>query len=82
VAKDTSKDSNNEVVGIAMWMPPRPAELKETWREWLEGWKMWVQQVKMNLWYGRGGLNVKVRGLVSTSTETNCIDEVTGLCVG
>lgn len=43
-----------------MWMPPRPAELKETWGEWWEGWKMWGSQVAMNLWYGRGGLNVKV----------------------
>jgi hypothetical protein len=82
VAKDTSSDFKDEVVGIAMWMPPRPAELKETWSEWFEGWKMWAQQVKMNLWYGRGGLNVKVGGLVSTSIETNYIDEVTGLCVG
>ena len=43
-----------------MWMPPKPAGEKETWAEWLEGWKMWGQQVGMNLWYGRGGLNVKV----------------------
>jgi len=43
------------------WMPPRPSELKETWGEWLEGWKLWWQQVGMNVWYGRGGLNVKVR---------------------
>jgi len=41
-------------------MPPRPSELKETWGEWLEGWKLWWQQVGMNVWYGRGGLNVKV----------------------
>ncbi|KAG4432665.1 hypothetical protein IFR05_011843 [Cadophora sp. M221] len=52
-------DDNEKVLGIAMWMPPRPAEPKETWGEWWEGWKMWTQQVGMNLWYGRGGLNVK-----------------------
>lgn len=45
---------------VVQWMPPRPAELKETWGEWWEGWKLWCQQVGMNVWYGRGGLNVKV----------------------
>ena len=43
-----------------MWMPPRPAELEVTWGEWWEGWKLWTKQVGMNLYYGRGGLNVKV----------------------
>ncbi|TVY78213.1 hypothetical protein LSUE1_G004673 [Lachnellula suecica] len=59
VAKDTSSDAKDEVLGIAMWMPPRPTELKESWAERFEGWRMWAQQVRMNLWYGRGGLNVK-----------------------
>jgi len=68
VAKDTS--ANDKVLGIAMWMPPRPSALKETWGEWFEGWKMWAQQVRMNIWYGRGGLNVKVRVFVSLSVET------------
>lgn len=52
-------------MGIAMWMPPRPVELKETWGEWFEGWRLWGSQVVMNLWYGRGGLNVKVSESVS-----------------
>jgi hypothetical protein len=59
VAKDLLSDDKNRVVGVAMWMPPRSAELKETWGEWWEGWKLWVKQVGMNSWYGRGGLNVK-----------------------
>jgi hypothetical protein len=59
VAKD-SDDAEGNVLGIAMWMPPRPVELKESWGEWIEGWKLWGAQVFMNLWYGRGGLNVKV----------------------
>jgi hypothetical protein len=53
-----------------MWMPPRPLGLKETWGEWYEGWKLWIQQVGMNLWYGRGGLNVKVRSLFHSVRET------------
>ncbi len=44
-----------------MWMPPREAGKKETWGEWIEDWKLWGNQVAMNAWYGRGGLNVKVR---------------------
>ncbi len=60
MAKDTGSDEKDKVLGIAMWMKPRPVELKETWGEWWDGWKLWSQQVGMNLWYGRGGLNVKV----------------------
>ncbi|XMA15710.1 hypothetical protein WAI453_008501 [Rhynchosporium graminicola] len=56
VAKDS--DNDQKILGIAMWMPPRSSETKETWGEWLEGWILWTQQVGMNLWYGRGGLNV------------------------
>jgi hypothetical protein len=52
-------------------MPPRPVEMKETWGEWWEGWKLWSQQVEMNLWYGRGGLNVKVCIRVSSLVKQN-----------
>jgi hypothetical protein len=61
VAKEAGAD---DVLGIAMWMPPRPTDKPVTWGEWLhdsvEGWRLWGNQVLMNLWYGRGGLNVKV----------------------
>ncbi|KAM3083667.1 hypothetical protein ACMFMG_002216 [Clarireedia jacksonii] len=56
VAKDSK---NDRILGVAMWLPPRPIGSKETWAEWFDSWKMWCQQVGMNLWYGRGGLNVK-----------------------
>jgi len=59
VAKDPDAEDKDKVLGVAMWMRPRPAQLEETWSEWLEAWKLWIQQVGMNLWYGRGGLNVK-----------------------
>ncbi|PQE15601.1 hypothetical protein CJF30_00005996 [Rutstroemia sp. NJR-2017a BBW] len=58
VAKDSK---NDRVLGVAMWLPPRPIGSKETWAEWFDSWTMWCQQVGMNLWYGRGGLNVKIR---------------------
>jgi len=76
VAKDTGSESKDEVVGIAMWMPPRPADLKETWSEWFDQWKMWAQQVKMNLWYGRGGLNVKVCGHFATSNRQAGLEDM------
>ncbi len=60
MAKDLSSDEPEKVLGIACWLPPKSVELDETWGEWLEGWRLWVNQVGMNLWYGRGGLNVKV----------------------
>lgn len=60
MAKDSSAEEKDKVLGVAMWMPPKPTGAKESWDEWLEGWKLWAKQVGMNLWYGRGGLNVKV----------------------
>jgi GNAT superfamily N-acetyltransferase len=59
VAKNTDSDKKDEVVGIAMWMPPRLVGEKTTWTEWLEGWRVWAEQVMMNSLYGRGGLNVQ-----------------------
>jgi hypothetical protein len=47
--------------GVAMWVPPRPLEGNLTWFEWSQGWWLWIQQVHMNLWHGRGGLRVDVR---------------------
>jgi len=42
-----------------MWLPPRAAHSPDTWSLWASGWLLWLNQVRMNLWYGRGGLNVK-----------------------
>ena len=63
VAKDSDAKTEKErekVLGVAMWMPPREAGKKETWKEWMWNWWLWGRQVGMNLWWGRGGLNVKV----------------------
>lgn len=57
VAKE---EGSKKVLGVAMWMKPKPAGAIETWWDWYEGWNLWFNQVGMNLWYGRGGLNVKV----------------------
>ncbi|KAF7881599.1 uncharacterized protein EAF02_006287 [Botrytis sinoallii] len=56
VAKDSQ---SHRVLGVAMWLPPKSAGSPETWAEWIDSWAMWAQQVGMNIWYGRGGLNVK-----------------------
>ncbi len=63
-----AKEAGDEkVLGVAMWIPPRPMDRKLSWGEWLwekqEDWRLWGSQVYMNLWYGRGGLNVKVRDI-------------------
>lgn len=44
--------------GVAMWVPPKPLTEPQTWWEWGQSWWLWIQQVRMNLWYGRGGLRV------------------------
>lgn len=58
VAKDTS-DPSGQILGVACWLSPRKADDTQTWHEWAGDWWLWLQQVRMNLWYGRGGLNVK-----------------------
>ncbi|KZF26717.1 acyl-CoA N-acyltransferase [Xylona heveae TC161] len=59
VAKEAGSDT---VLGVAMWMRPKPltsAAAQSSWTDWFESWRLWLDQVFMNLWYGRGGLNVK-----------------------
>ncbi|CAG9957029.1 unnamed protein product [Clonostachys rosea f. rosea IK726] len=56
VAKE---DGSDKVLGVAMWLRPQPANSTPTWNDWLEGWRLYFNQVGMNLYYGRGGLNVK-----------------------
>lgn len=58
VAKE---EGNDKVLGVAMWLRPQPANSPPTWNDWLEGWRLYFNQVGMNLYYGRGGLNVKVK---------------------
>ncbi|KAH8898926.1 acyl-CoA N-acyltransferase [Thozetella sp. PMI_491] len=50
---------SGKVLGVAMWIRPRPANDPPTWNDWLEGWRLYLNQIGMNLYYGRGGLNVK-----------------------
>lgn len=60
VAKDSE---SHRVLGVAMWLPPKSSASPETRTEWIDSWSMWIQQLGMNIWYGRGGLNVKVSKL-------------------
>lgn len=57
MAKEKGDD---RVLGVSMWLCPQPAGHKQSWYEWFEDWRLWFNQLGMNLWYGRGGLNVKV----------------------
>ncbi|KAB5558715.1 acyl-CoA N-acyltransferase [Coniochaeta sp. 2T2.1] len=56
VAKE---EGNGRVLGISMWLRPQPLNQPQSWYDWFEDWRLWCDQVKTNLWYGRGGLNVK-----------------------
>ncbi|KAI8634970.1 acyl-CoA N-acyltransferase [Xylariaceae sp. FL1651] len=56
VAKEEGSD---EVLGVACWLRPQQAGQSATWYDWFESWRLWFNQVGMNFWYGRGGLNVK-----------------------
>ncbi|TRX94751.1 hypothetical protein FHL15_004212 [Xylaria flabelliformis] len=56
VAKE---EGNDEVLGVACWLRPQLADQPQTWHDWFEDWRLWSNQVGMNIWYGRGGLNVE-----------------------
>ncbi|EME86429.1 uncharacterized protein MYCFIDRAFT_45320 [Pseudocercospora fijiensis CIRAD86] len=58
VAKDT-EDASEKVLGVACWLPPKKAKSPQTWESYFGDWWLWFEQVKMNLWHGRGGLDVK-----------------------
>jgi GNAT superfamily N-acetyltransferase len=42
-----------------MWMPPHPPSIPEPWSLYLSYWSLWFSQIRMNLTYGRGGLDTK-----------------------
>lgn len=69
VAKEEGSD---EVLGVAMWLKPRPAGQPATWHDWFEDWRLWLNQVGMNLRYGRGGLIVKVRQSLRSARPPPC----------
>ncbi|CAK4030163.1 acyl- N-acyltransferase [Lecanosticta acicola] len=58
VAKDTD-DSSGTVLGVACWLSPSNPFAPQTWKAYLGDWWLWFEQGRINLWYGRGGLNVK-----------------------
>ncbi|KAH7384357.1 acyl-CoA N-acyltransferase [Phaeosphaeria sp. MPI-PUGE-AT-0046c] len=57
VARDTSNPT--KILGCAMWMPPHPPSTPEPWSLYMSYWYLWFNQIRMNLWYGRGGLDTK-----------------------
>lgn len=57
VARDTSNPS--KILGCAMWMPPHAPAEPESWSLYMSYWWLWANQIRMNLWYGRGGLSTQ-----------------------
>lgn len=57
VARDTANPS--KILGCAMWMSPHKPSEPESWSLYLSYWGLWLGQIRMNLWYGRGGLSTK-----------------------
>ena len=55
VARDPAHPS--KILGTAMWLPPRPPSQPQSWSLYLSSWTLWLAQLRMNLWYGRGGLS-------------------------
>ncbi|KAI1433939.1 acyl-CoA N-acyltransferase [Xylaria sp. CBS 124048] len=56
VAKEEGSD---EVLGVACWLRPQRADQPPTWYDIFESWRLSFNQLCMNIWYGRGGLNTK-----------------------
>lgn len=57
VARDSSDPT--KILGCAMWMPPHPPSQPESWSLYLSYWWLWLNQIQMNTWYGRGGLSTQ-----------------------
>jgi GNAT superfamily N-acetyltransferase len=74
VAKD-SEDTSNKVIGVACWLRPRDPTAPQTWSEWAGDWWLWLSQVRMNAFHGRGGLNVK-RYYIWKKTQAEAQDEL------
>ncbi|BDD64074.1 hypothetical protein MPDQ_000501 [Monascus purpureus] len=52
--------SPNRIVGVAVWLPPKPAEEPESWTVWTQEWILSLRQVLNNIRFlGRGGLNLR-----------------------
>jgi GNAT superfamily N-acetyltransferase len=47
----------NEVLGVSMWLSPRPAAEAESWSSFLSSYLLWFKQGLLNMQHlGRGGL--------------------------
>jgi GNAT superfamily N-acetyltransferase len=59
VAKDPDSSQPDKVLGVACWLSPVDPAAPRSWKAWAGDWWLYLSQIHMNLWYGRGGLNVK-----------------------
>ncbi|KAF1989993.1 hypothetical protein K402DRAFT_451601 [Aulographum hederae CBS 113979] len=57
VARDPSSATPSKILGSAMWLAPSSPSAPQPWSLYLASWRLWLGQVYMNLYYGRGGLN-------------------------
>lgn len=55
VARDST--SASKILGTAMWLAPSPPSQPQSWSLYASSWALWLAQLRMNLWYGRGGLS-------------------------
>lgn len=57
VAKDPDAADAHHVLGVSMWLPPRPASEPESWASFLSDRLLWFRQGLLLIRYlGRGGL--------------------------
>ncbi|EFX04688.1 gcn5-related n-acetyltransferase [Grosmannia clavigera kw1407] len=72
VAKEAGSD---KVLGVAMWLRPRPEGQKLSWVQWANSWRFWFSQLAVNIWHGRGGLNVK-RYYIFKAAQAQAIEAI------
>ncbi|KAK5094539.1 hypothetical protein LTR70_004076 [Exophiala xenobiotica] len=52
-----AKDESGKVIGVSMWTTPAMTSQPQTWGDWLNYYRLWVEQGINVLWYqGWGGL--------------------------
>ena len=52
-----AKDENNKLLGVSMWTTPAMTAKPQTWGDWANDYRLWIEQGVNVLWYqGWGGL--------------------------
>ena len=71
-----AKDENGKLLGVSMWTTPAMTSQKQSWKDWANDYRLWVEQGKNVFWYqGWGGLR-RDRYWVWKREQARCQEEL------